>query len=356
MSAHGVPPTYPLASGELSRLVRDSLLRGPVTGFEVRELERGRFWARPGVALGPTSDVALCVGSFDGFHRGHRLLVTKTVNDARRRGALAAALTFEPLPAQFFGAAGGSHRLLSNEERVVALLGAGLDAVIVLDFDDELASTTYEDFVTRTLPRLMRVGALHVGTNFRLGRGGAGTLDRLRELGERHGIAVTGHELLAADGVAVSSTRIRRLVHEGDVERASRLLGRLPLVSGSVGHGRGEGARLGFPTANVVVDPTRCLPRKGVYAGVVVHGRRAWPAAVNVGKPPTFSSPDPAFLEAHLVGFSGDLYGDAVSVLFCRWLRASRCFSSLDELERTVLGNVTWVRDNIGSAGVEVPT
>ena len=134
-----------------------------------------------------------------------------------------------------------------------------------------------------------------------------------------------------------------------------RLLGRCHFVRGWVDHGRGEGTSFGFPTANVRCDARTCMPAEGVYACVVSDGSRAWPAAANVGAPPTFDTRhDAYFLEANLLGFEGDLYGSELAVTFVAWLRASRPFSSLEELERTVLSNIDWVRRNVGETGVEV--
>ena len=152
----------------------------------------------------------------------------------------------------------------------------------------------------------------------------------------------------------VSSSRIRSLLAQGDVSGIVSLLGRHHYVRGTVAHGRGEGTGFGFPTANVCSDARSCMPREGVYACIVTDGVRAWPSAANVGAPPTFTSHRDAFLEANLIGFEGDLYGRELVVIFVEWLRGSRTFSSLDELERVVLGNIDWVRQNVGDQCVEV--
>ena len=349
--------TLPMGGRELSSVVRESLFMScEKSVVRDRPVQGGHVWEREGVTLSPLVGASVCIGSFDGFHVGHRMLVQETMGDARERGIASVALTFDPLPAELLHLCGasGRHRLLSREERVRALLFAGLDAVIVLDFDRALADMGYEDFLARALPSLMAPRSIHVGSDFRLGRGGAGTVERLSRLGGRLNIEVYGHELVCDGHGNVSSTRVRGLLHEGDVGEAARLLDRLHFVSGSVLHGRGEGKDLGFPTANVRVDPSRCMPAEGVYGGLVASGGLAWPAAINVGAPPTFSGSDPSFLEANLVGFDGDLYGANVSVLFASWLRASRRFDSIEELERAVRANIDWVRAKLGDRGVEV--
>ena len=304
--------TLPMGGRELSSVVRESLfISCEKSVVRDRPVQGGHVWEREGVTLSPLVGASVCIGSFDGFHVGHRMLVQETMGDARKRGIASVALTFDPLPAELLHLCGasGRHRLLSREERVRALLFAGLDAVMVLDFDRALADMGYEDFLARALPSLMAPRSIHVGSDFRLGRGGAGTVERLSRLGRRLHIEVYGHELVCDGHGNVSSTR---------------------------------------------VDPSRCMPAEGVYGGLVASGGLAWPAAINVGAPPTFSGSDPSFLEANLVGFDGNLYGADVSVLFASWLRASRRFDSIEELERAVRANIDWVRAKLGDRGVEV--
>ena len=186
-----------------------------------------------------------------------------------------------------------------------------------------------------------------------MGAGGAGTVAALRVVAGPLGIDVHGHELVSEHGRAVSATLVRGLIRDGQVEDAARLLCRDHMVRGVVEHGRGEGASFGFPTANVRIDASVCLPAEGVYAALVCDGSHAWPAAVNVGAPRSFGGvAGEPFLEASLVGFSGDLYGRRLSVSFVAWLREPRTFASLEELEATVLGNVAWVRKYLGEGEV----
>ena len=312
------------------------------------------LYERTGARVGPQAPACACMGGFDGVHRGHRELVRACHDEARLRGATALAITFDPLPALVFACRARGHCLLSTERRVQLLLDAGMDAVCVLTFDEALAHTPYADFVDDLLPRVARVESFHVGANFRFGFEGAGTPAALARLGQARGFSVHIHDLLAQDAAPVSSTRTRALLAEGGVEDAARLLGRPHVVHGVVEHGRGEGTTLGFPTANVRVDARLCLPAEGVYAGFVICGPTAWPAAINVGAPPTFSAPQASFLEANLIGFAGNLYGREVDVAFVSWMRPSRPFDSTAELERTVRSNIDWVRTNLGDGGLEV--
>lgn len=344
----------PLPAEDVARLASAALLGRPARRYEAKGLGGGRALVAEGVDLGP--DVAACcvIGVFDGFHRGHQALVATTIADARARGCLSAVVTFDPDPASVLGHKAISTELLSARDRVRALAAAAPDAILVLDFTEELSATSYRAFFSDVLGDALRPVSLHVGSDFRLGAQGAGDVSALRELGRSCGMDVFGHDLVAEGDAKVSSTRVRNLLHEGRVERAAQLLGRCHFVRGVVTHGRGEGSSLGFPTANVRVRLEACMPAEGVYACLYIEGGRAWPAAVNVGSPPTFADPDPSFLEANLIGFDGDLYGSEATVIFVRWLRASRPFDSTEELERVVLGDIDWVRTNIGVGGAEV--
>lgn len=345
--------SFPLGPDDAQALVRSALML-PHPEVVARQVTGARIVARQGVRVGADVPFVCAIGAFDGVHAGHRALVAAALSDAARLGVSCAAITFDPDPAETLVGPQAGERLLSVEDRVRGLLSLGLDAVIVFPFTRELAATRYDAFVERTLLGQVKAVSVHVGTNFRFGEGGAGDVGRLAGLGQRFGFAVHAHQLVAGDGEAISATRIRGLVHGGDVGEAARLLGRCHYVRGRVRHGRGQGTGFGFPTANVHMDPRDCLPEQGVYACYFVLGGSFWPAAVNVGAPPSFSAPEAAFLEANIVGFQGNIYGEEACVVFVRWLRDSRRFDSLPELERVVLGNIKWVQDNLGGTRLGV--
>ena len=380
-------PERPLPADEARSLVRSADVRGTFSSAAVYRfslldgLVAGEVWypdqaavmpmvpcdkngvplsmpAQPDPFMGEGPWVA-AIGAFDGLHRGHQALVARAHEEARRRGARACAVTFLPDPAEVLVGPRRGTQLLDAGGRAYGLLALGLDALVVVDFTAELATFSYESFVRDVLGGLMDLSAVVVGSDFCLGAGGAGTVDALAELGACDGFDVIGMDLCSVDGATITATRIRRLVREGRVEAAAGLLGRCHQVTGTVEHGRGEGTGFGFPTANVSFSPATCLPEQGVYAGFVTvfsqKAATAWPAAINVGTPPTFSpaGQEPrAFLEATLLGYSGDLYGARVAVTFVRWLRDSQPFGSVKELERVVLSNVDWVRKTLGDEGV----
>ena len=317
------------------------------------------------LALGDDRRFVCAIGAFDGLHRGHCALLRCAHAEAVRRGCRLAVVTFSPDPARVLSPGTAPDDLLSVEDREYALIDSGADALLVFSFTPELAAVPYEDFIRKGLGSLLDVRAIVVGEDFRLGARGAGTVDALRKLGGTDGFDVIGVELAREGGESITATRIRGLIGQGSVEDASTLLGRCHFVSGEVEHGRGEGTGFGFPTANVRVRDGACLPAEGVYAGFVVVGSGlgtnhvgevAYPAAINVGKPRSFSPGEEgeAFLEATLLGFEGNLYGERVRVVFARWLREPRAFGSVEELERVVLGNVDWVRKTLGEKGVEL--
>ncbi|MCH3968400.1 MAG: riboflavin biosynthesis protein RibF [Atopobiaceae bacterium] len=335
---------------DAARLVSESVLAGvdlPPVSFSLREaLLRGI------PVLGTPSVVA--IGAFDGVHMGHRELLRSARADAEERGCPFVVVTFDPDPARVLAPERHGEELLCHEDRLRALSTIGALASCSLAFDAAMASMRASDFIDDILIPLLAPVSVHVGSDFCLGAGGEGTVSALAAIGRARGFDVTGHDLVVDGGVPVTATRIRGLLGEGRVAEAARLMGRHHFVRGQVLHGRGEGHTFGFPTANVTSDLEACLPADGVYAGFVRSGSEAWPAAINVGAPPSFSGPRTSFLEANLLGFEGNLYGAEVEVVFADWLRASRRFTSLSELAHVVRGNIDWVHDNLGGSVVGV--
>lgn len=296
----------------------------------------------------------IAIGAFDGVHLGHRALLGDTVADARARGARSYAVTFDPDPDCVLPGT-PALKLMGSQERLRVLAHTGVDGVLVIPFTRELASLDYQAFFADVLGGVMDIASIYVGSDFRLGRQGLGTVDAITSWGRPRGIDVEPHELVMRCGQAVTATRIRAELAAGHVENARDLLGRPYAIHGTVAAGRGEGSDMGFPTANLVVPAGIQVPADGVYEGIALVGDTAYPAAVNVGLPPTYAdNAASAHLEANLIGFSGDLYGRSMALAFTRFLRPSRVFDSLDELIATVEGNIHDVIDNLGDRGVKV--
>lgn len=350
-------PDAPL-SADAARELAGAALEGASTS--VRDVPQGssaKRTSRRDVPGAPRRAV-VAIGAFDGVHRGHRALVERARAEAEARGDELVVVTFDPDPAEVLAGPQARATLLPTAERARALASlAGVDEVVTLDFTPELAALPFERFVREVLGGICGLDAIVVGEDFHMGAGGAGDVAALAALGARDGFDVVGVRLADEGGEPITATRVRALVRAGRVERAADLLGRCHRAGGTVVHGRGEGTSFGFPTANVALPDALCVPDQGVYAGFVVAGRTAWPAALNVGAPPSFSPSSSAprsLIEANLMGFSGDLYGREVEVVFARWLRDSRPFDSLGELERTVLGNIDWVRAALGDGALEL--
>ena len=220
------------------------------------------------------------IGAFDGVHLGHAALIECLKDHAAEQRVPSVAVLFDPDPSAVLRPAARELALMPITDRVDALLGLGVDAVVGFVFDSELASMEYEAFIDSVLSKIAPVNALFVGEGFRMGAGGKGDVDALSELGAVRGFEVHGMPLLRLDGQDVSASRIRELISSGDVSEAARLLGRPYSVKGAVLHGRGEGTGLGFPTA--ATSTTRCSSSRSSSASV---RRRALPPSRSFSPP-----------------------------------------------------------------------
>lgn len=296
---------------------------------------------------------SIAIGVFDGVHRGHHRLIDAVVRDARARGCKAVVVTFDPDP-DVVVSPSPAQKLMTTADRLHALAQTGVDAVVAVPFTPAVAALDHVSFL-KLVSRVVDIRSIRVGSDFRLGRGGASGVAEMQVWGAEHGVDVYGHELLCVDGQTICATRIRQELRQGHVELAAELLGRPYMLRGVVASGRHQGSDMGFPTANIQVPDGIQVPADGVYEGLVLVDDTVWPAAVNVGLPPTYADDAAsAHLEANLIGYVGDLYGASVSLAFTRWLRPSRVFDSLDELIATVEGNIEDIRHNLGEQGVSI--
>ena len=299
-------------------------------------------------------NAVIAIGAFDGVHRGHLELLQRTQADARARRAHAYAVTFDPDPDVVVSPHPARH-LISVADRLRALAASGVDGVIVVPFTRELAALDHEQFFCDVLQPVCTIRAIHVGSDFRLGARGASDVAVMSAWGIERGINVYGHDLVLDGDAPVSATRIRSLIDAGALEQAAAELGRRYLVRGRITTGRGQGSALGFPTANVSFDTSLQLPAAGVYAGFACVEGTVWPAAINVGLPPTFEDRlGLAALEANLIGFTGDIYGDRIDLVFEERLRPSFKFDDVQDLIATVQRDIAHVREQYGCEGVRV--
>ncbi|HAN72636.1 MAG TPA: hypothetical protein DCQ36_13745 [Actinobacteria bacterium] len=284
----------------------------------------------------------VCIGVFDGVHRGHRALLNEGRRQADERGVPLVALTFDPHPQAVVGAGAAPPTLASMDQRRELLLAAGADRVDVLSFDESVASMSPEDFIRAELVERRGARAVVVGEDFRFGRGARGSLETLQEQGSQWGFTATGVALAGApDGERWSSTRIRALLEAGDVAAAASVLGRPYALRGTVVHGDHRGRDLGYPTANLGWDGTPAIPADGVYAGWLVRGDERLPAAVSVGTNPQFDGLERR-VESYVLGRDDlDLYGQSVTVEFVARLRGQATFSSVQDLVDQMARDVT---------------
>ncbi|HOD03415.1 MAG TPA: bifunctional riboflavin kinase/FAD synthetase [Anaerolineaceae bacterium] len=271
------------------------------------------------------------IGTFDGVHRGHQALIRTLVQDSAAADAPAVVITFTPHPLVALRGSTGPYCLTSPANRARLLGELGVDVVITLPFNADLAVLTADEFMQR-VQRALGLRHLRVGPDFALGRGRAGNVEKLRQIGAELGYQVSLFPTVTLDGEAVSSSRIRSALLAGEVGTAARLLGRPHSVEGLVVHGDGRGRGLGFPTANLDISPSRLLPANGVYTTWAWAGGERLPAVTNIGVRPTFNGEPALRVEAHLLDIDRDLYGQVLQLEFLSRLRTEQRFNSIDEL------------------------
>lgn len=271
------------------------------------------------------------IGMFDGVHLGHQKLVGRLVEESRRTGRTSVVLTFYPHPDIVLKGVTGRYYLTSPEERAGLLLDMGVDLVVTHPFDEDVRRIRAADFVDSMVAHL-NLSALWVGADFALGYKREGDVAYLRQQGSSKGFSVETVDLKSGGaGKVISSSRIRGVLPEGDVEAAAELLGRPYSLSGEVVHGDHRGRTIGFPTANIAVWEERALPGNGVYACWAYVGDARHMAVTNVGVRPTFNG-DQLMVEAHLLDYAGDLYGQAVRLDFVAQLRPEQRFKGVEQL------------------------
>ncbi|HKC20251.1 MAG TPA: bifunctional riboflavin kinase/FAD synthetase, partial [Candidatus Dormibacteraeota bacterium] len=273
--------------------------------------------------IGP---VALTIGSYDGVHLGHLDVIDHTVRGAREVRGAPALITFEPHPRCVLDPANCPSSITTLREKLALIERAGIDHAIVLRFDRELASLSPQEFIER-LSASMEIRRWVIGFDFAFGRGRTGNVEWLRT----HGQEVDVVPPFKIDGRDLHSSEIRRLVTQGEVHEANRLLGREFSMSGPVEAGAQVGRQLGFPTANISPEPNKLVPALGAYAGRVRAPEGDFVAALSVGYRPTFGGTE-LKVEAFLLDFEGDLYQQRLELTFAQYLHADIRFATPDEL------------------------
>lgn len=273
----------------------------------------------------------VAIGVFDGLHLGHQAVLAQLLTVAEQYEATPTVVTFDPSPASVLAPDRAPRQLATIDQRLNGLRALGVQKVRVLTFSKELARESARDFIERVLIHDLRTRCVIVGEDFHFGHNREGTLSLLRDVG-----ALRGFDVVAApthgDGTRWSSTAVRRALESGDVVEARRVLGRPFVLHGVVEHGDNRGEALGFPTANLSMAREQALPAEGVYVGATFLDGAWWAAAVSVGTRPQFYEGGELLVEVHVVGYSGQLYGRTLDVVFLARLRDQTTFASVDDL------------------------
>ncbi len=300
----------------------------------------------------PGERTVLTIGVYDGLHQGHQAVIAQVRAAAAERHARTAVVTFDRHPATVVRPESAPKLLTDHEQRLELLESTGIDAVVVLPFDERQAAEPPLAFIERVLVKSLHAELVVVGNDFHFGRNREGNVALLREIGETYGFEVEPVVLVERDDDVdepVRSTAIRRALAGGNVTLAAKMLGRPFEARGTVVQGDQRGRLLGFPTANVEVPSQICLPADGVYTGWYErpdHSRHA--AAINLGRRPTFyEHADSSLLEAHLIDFDGELYGEQARIQFCGFLRSERKFDGIDALVAQLKHDVDQARTQL---------
>lgn len=279
----------------------------------------------------------LTLGSFDGFHRGHRKLLQKVQDQARAKKVSAAVLTFNPHPLQVLCPEKKFLRLFDMDDQILQMKEMGIDVFVIEDFDSDFASLSAEDFLEKYIFSHFKPIELVVGYDFSFGAQKKGDIHFLRDQAQARGIEFEVVSALKEDGEIISSSAIRKALTEGNAKKANQFLGRSYYLKGVVQEGDQRGRQLGFPTANISIS-SEVKPRTGVYAVTCFVEGKKYPAIANLGRRPTFYGKEDSsyFLETHIFDFSQNIYGQEIYVFLEEFLRDEKKFQGVDELKEQV--------------------
>jgi riboflavin kinase / FMN adenylyltransferase len=306
-----------------------------------------------GACLAPRGSV-VCIGAFDGVHCGHRALLRRVRERADALGVQAIAVSFEPIPREFFARSTPVPRLDNVRGKIQQIRDSGIDLLMLMRFNAALAAMPAEAFVEQILVHRLHAREVWVGADFRFGHARRGDVELLRELGEAHGFRAEVFGEFTLGNERVRSSAIRELLGDGDFQSAERLLGRRFSIGGHVVYGKQLGRKLGYPTANIRLG-RRTSPINGIFA-VRVHGiaAHALPGVASLGVRPTVNGIEP-LLEAHLFDFDGDLYGRRIEVEFVSKLRDEEKFDTLEAMVEQIDRDAAQAREQLDLLNSDFP-
>jgi len=294
----------------------------------------------------------LTLGVFDGLHLGHQLIMKTIVERARATGAVPTVITFDPHPRALLHPESAPPLLQTFDQKIEALGVLGIEQTIVIHFDQNFAQIRAEDFLRSVIAERLHAKEVYLGCGFAFGHGREGNIELLRTVSQSLGFFADEVPELRLRGRRISSSRIRELLQQGQVNLARRMLGRPYGVEGRVVRGAERGATLGFPTANLHPQ-NRVIPRNGVYVTATLIDGQWRRSVTNIGTRPTFGSADESSIETFVMNWSGDLYGDVARVRFLHRLREEKKFGSIEELKFQIERDVSRAQNYFERAGVK---
>lgn len=285
----------------------------------------------------PYERTVVALGNFDGMHTAHMTIIQKCIKYAKKHGCKSGVLLFSEHTRKLLSEKGV--KIITPEKKKLEILRhAGIDFVYIRDFDADFMHLSPEEFVKQLSSSLHTV-AVCVGYDYRFGFKAQGDAKLLEKLGKKYGFEAVVTDEIDLDGAAIKSTLIRRLISEGNVEKAGELLGRYVSVEGAVAHGLENGRKMGIPTANIEYEIDSAIPKNGVYAGYTYVDGIKYKSVINVGNNPTFGA-DKVTIESHILGFDQDIYDKVIIAEFVKRLRGDIKFSSIDELKNQINADI----------------
>jgi riboflavin kinase/FMN adenylyltransferase len=280
----------------------------------------------------------LTIGTFDGIHLGHQIILKNLIEEAKQFGWRSALLTFEPHPQTVIRPERSPHiRILTTiDEKEMILEKLGLNVLIVAKFDQLLASLSGEEFIQKILLDKIGMSKCVIGHDHAFGKNRSGNFELMKKMSLEGDYEVEQIETFTHDGMVVKSTLIRNLIKEGHVDQATQLLGRPYRYHGTVVKGDGRGRNIGYPTANISGHPLKLKPKSGIYACRISVNGRNFNAVTNIGTRPTFKDEERLLIEVHILDFNDDLYNSEIGIEFLYRIRDERKFNSIDELQKQI--------------------
>lgn len=282
-------------------------------------------------------NAVVTIGTFDGVHRGHQEILRNMVNRAKEIGGESVVVTFYPHPRQVLSHDSGIRFISTQEEKIAHLEALGIDNLIIIKFTKEFAAIPSEDFIKDYLVKNIQPAVLIIGYDHHFGKGRTGDFGMLYELGSQYHFKVEKIQEQDVDNVAVSSTKIRHYLENGDIKHANMLLGYEYSYIGKVVHGQQVGHKMGYPTANIeVAEEFQLIEKQGVYATFAEIGGRSYPAMTYIGKRPTLDDNRPQSIETHIISFDGTLYDKEIKIRFVDFVRDDKKFDNFEALKRQI--------------------